>query len=297
MTRAFRLAAAFWCAVAAAAAARGAEPELRIAVSESIMGEMNSNDAGVAMRTWADAVARQTGLRFQPELCTSSQLIQKVRKNEVDAFSLNIFEFARVAAYAGPEVVVDASQLPGGDEYLLLVNRAGGIARLADLRGRSLLVQKNSRTCLAKIWLDTLLASARLERADAFLGRIEDSPKLSRVVLPVFFRQTDACLVTRLGYETLCQLNPQIGRELRPLAVSPKVVTTFLAFQKTNRPDVQRRFVAAVTHLQDTVAGQQVLMLFAGSRMVAVDSSVLASALDLLHAYQRIEGRTPDPGQ
>ena len=166
----------------------GAPPGLRIAISEGITGEMNGNDAGLAIRAWADAVARQTGLRFEPELCTTGQLVQKVRNHQVDAFSVDILEFAPVAGYADRELVVDETQLPDGDENVLLVHQSSGIQRLADLRGRSLLLYRNTRTCLNRIWLDTLLGSAHLGAADTFLGRLESSPKLSRVVLPVFFR-------------------------------------------------------------------------------------------------------------
>jgi phosphonate transport system substrate-binding protein len=270
---------------------------LRIAISESVAGEVNGNDLRAAIKTWAEAVGRQTGVRIEPELCTTAQLVQRIRNRQVDAFSLNILEFERVAAYADHELVMDEVQLPDGEEYVLLVHQSSGIQSLADLRARSLLLYRNPRMCLARIWLDTLLASAHLGAADTFMGRIESSPKLSRVVLPVFFRQTDACLVTRRGYTTMCELNPQLAKQLHPLAVSPKLMTAFLAFHKDSPPDSRRRFLTGITDLHKTVEGRQAITLFGGTRLVRTDVSALRTSLELLHAYERLKSTAPAAGQ
>lgn len=297
------LAAWMFCAVLPFTAAGGervsvdASPGLRVAVSESVTGEVNGNDLRAAIKTWAEAIARQTGVRMDTELCTSEQLLQKVRNRQLDVFSLNILDYAKVAAYVYPELVMDETQIPDGEEYVLLVHQSSGIRSLADLRGRSLLLYKNTRTCMNRIWLDTLLASAHLGAADTLLGRLESNPKLSRVVLPVFFRQADACVATRRGYTTMCELNPQLATQLRTLAVSPKLIVAFLALHKDSPPETRRRFLAAVTELHKTAEGRQALMLFQGTRLVLADVSVLNSSLEMLHAYERIKGKTPVAGQ
>jgi phosphonate transport system substrate-binding protein len=291
-------ACAVWAghALAAAGAERSpgdAPPGLRIAISESIAGEVNGNDARAAIKAWAEAIARQTGIRIEPELCTIAQLMQRVRNRQVDAFAINILEYMRLAPYAGPELVVDQSQLPDGEEYLVLVHQSSGIQSLADLRGRGLLLHENTRMCLDRMWLDTLLASAHLGTAETALGRIESSLKLSRVVLPVFFRQADACLVSRRGFNTMCELNPQLAKQLRVLAMSPKLLTTFTAFHRDSPVETRRRFLAAVTHLHESLAGRQALMLFGGTRLLQADISALRTSLDVVHAYERIKGKAP----
>jgi ABC-type phosphate/phosphonate transport system substrate-binding protein len=275
----------------------GDAPGMRIGISESIAGEVNSNDLAAAVKAWANSLAQGTGIRIDPVLCTTAQLVQRVRDRQVDGFSLNFLEFARVAAYADRDLVVDTNDVTDGSEYVLLVHQSSGIQTLADLRGRSLLFHQNPRTCLDKIWLDTLLASAHLGAADTLLGRIERNPKLSRVVLPVFFRQADACLVTRRAFATMCELNPQLAKQLRPLATSPKLIMTFMAFHKDTPPETRRRFVAAVIDLHNNPAGRQALMLFGANRLVEGDVSLLRSSFDLLHAYERLKGQAPAAGQ
>ncbi len=292
-----RRAACAWlvgCALSLSAA--GPEPaSLRFAISETVTRELNGNDLRAAMKTWSEAVTRQTGIRIEVEVCNSQQITQKVRSRQVDAFSVTVLEFAPLAAFTDRELTMDAEEVEEGQEYLLLVNRSSGIQTLAGLRGHSLLLYRNPRTCLDRVWLATLLASARLGAMDAFFGRVESHPKLSRVVLPVFFRQTDACIVTRRGFTTMSELNPQLAAQLLPIAVSPKLMTGFLAFHKDSPPDARRRFLSGITELHKTVEGQQALTLFGGTRLVRADVSLLRSTLDLLHFYEKLPGKVqPD---
>jgi phosphonate transport system substrate-binding protein len=249
------------------------------------------------MRAWADEVRRQTGVRIEPELCTAAQLRQRIRSRQADAFSLNILEFVAIAGFADRELVVEQNDLPDGQDYLLLVHQSSGIQNLADLRGRSLVLYRNRKMCLDRVWLETLLASAHLGPSETFLGRVENNTKLSRVVLPVFFRQADACLVTRGGYNTMCDLNPQLSKQLRPLAVSPKLLTTFLAYLKGGPLETKGRFLSAVTDLYKTAGGQQALTLFGGARLVPADVSVLRNSLDMMRAYERLKGKLPAAAQ
>jgi len=286
-----------WPPVTAKAGSAEAQPLLRMAISEDIAEEVNGNDLRAAVKAWAEALAHEAGIRIEPEVCNTAQLLQKVRNHEVDSFSVNIFEFERLASYAGRDLVIDESEAPAGQEYVLLVHQSSPIRSVADLRGKSLIVYRNTRTCMANIWLDELLAAARLGSAEATFSRLESNNKLPRVVLPVFFKQADACLVNRHGFNTMAELNPQIGQQLRILAVSPKLLTTFLAFRKEAAPETKQRFLSAVLNLYKSVPGRQAMLLFGSTRLYQADVSVLRTTFDLLRRYERLKPATPGTGQ
>ncbi len=187
--------------------------------------------------------------------------------------------------------MLDDVNARGGDEYLLLINEDSGIRTLADLRRKSLNVYDNPRMCLASIWLETLLASSNLGAPREFLGRIGIHNNLSQVVLPVYFRQLDACLVTRRAFGTMCELNPQLGRKLHVLATSPKVVTSLMAFHKDCAPEQRQKCENALIGLHKTAAGQQALTLFESSHLVLTDMSALGSTLELVKARTRFTSK------
>jgi hypothetical protein len=91
---------------------------------------------------------------------------------------------------------------------VLLTRNSDGLHPLADLRGKRLIAPSGRRTGLAEEWLNNLLSESNLPMSQEFFGQIRTTHKISGAVLPVFFKQTDVCLVTQSGFETMSQLNP-----------------------------------------------------------------------------------------
>ena len=168
--------------------------------------------------------------------------------------------------------------------------RMPDIQDLAGLKGRTVLMYENSRTCLAPPWLDTILLEKGLPPASEHLGSVSQVKKLSGVVLPVFFRQADACVVTRRGLETLSELNPQVGSR----ASDPGLLTQPAAVRvPTSEPEptqslegslCRRKFMS----LHMTASGKQLLNLFQADRLVDVPASEIDGARELLATHRRL---------
>lgn len=264
----------------------------RLVISEGVIGaEVNESDANVAMQAWRDAVARQVGLQIDVHVANLARLVHEVRENQVDGFTLTTPEFIAVQNYSSPTIVMDAANSKGGDEYLLLVHDEGGIRSLADLRHKLVNVYDNREMSLANFWLENLLAAANLGTPPEFFGRVAIHNKLSPVVLPVYFRQADACLVTRRGFATMSELNPQLGRKLRILCSSPKLITSFMAFHKDCPPAKRQQLQSALASLHKTAAGQQALTLFESGQLVMGDYSLLRTTLDLVKDHDRLHAK------
>jgi phosphonate transport system substrate-binding protein len=267
---------------------------IRFALSETTLGEVNENDARVAIKGWAETIMQETGLRVSYDasvISTAEQVMQKIRAHTVDSFGFSAFEYVQVAPLVDRSIIVDETDARGGDEYLLLVHEDSGIRDVSGMRGKSLLEYKYPKMCLAGPWLETMLAGANLGSSEALFARKTSQVKLARVVLPVYFRQTDVCLVTRRGFETMSELNPQLKKTLRVVAASPRLLPLILGFHKDSPAERRHRFAEAMIGLYRSPSGRQTLMLFQGVRPVESDTSNLKSAVDLLAAYERLKGK------
>jgi len=282
------------------AMAANAGPPLRVAISESLVADVNLNDARAAMQTWIKRMQSDLNVTIEIDakvFSTTEQILRLVRNGQLDAVALNVVEYRPIGDLFDASEILVGCGTSGPDEYLLLVKRDSGFKRLADLRGRRMCVSKAPKMCVAPAWLATLLDEEQLGPAETFLGRIASDTKIARVVLPVFFDQAEACIAPRRGFATMSSLNPQVARSLTAIATSATLVTCFHAFRKNYRSPTRERLIDLHTTLLSSAAGRQLATLFQIEDLTVRDASCLASSLSLLDRAERARTRFAPGGR
>lgn len=264
----------------------------------SMFTDLNENDARAALKAWGQTVARERGIPTDPEpqiLQGMEALRRALRDRTVDAIGLTTAEYAELAPSTDlAPVFVALNRSNTTERYVLLVHQESPIQTVADLGGHKLLVHSNPRMCLALPWLDLVRQQAGLPPSSNSTGAVSRLAKLSSAVLPVFFRKSDACLVTRKGFDTMCELNPQLLRQLRVLAESPDYVPVMFGFRPDYDSPAKARLFEALTQLHQSPAGQQVLTVFQSERLVEQPITVLRDGLALIANARRPAAAT-DP--
>ncbi len=289
---ALMLGAWHWLPRALAAADAGAP--IRVAVSESLMADVNMNDARAAMLVWIKRmmVDLNVALEFNPKVFdTTGEILRRARSGQVDAVALNVVEYRQIADVLDPSQIITEAGAAGPEHYVLVAKRNSGLQQLGHLRGCRLCTLKAPKMCAAPAWLTTILDEGHLGPSEQFFGPVITDTKVSRVVLPVFFGQADACLTTKRGFETMCELNPQVAKDLTMLASSSAMVVDFYIFHKNYHSPNRERFLKALTGLRTSAAGRQLATLFQFDEMAVRDGSCLANALRVLDAAERVRSR------
>lgn len=244
------------------------------------------------MKAWIMTVAKERGIPVDPNpniYPSVEQLAQVCRTHQVDGVALLTPEYARLAREMKfDRVAISVREGHTTDQYVVLTRQDSGLERIEQLQGRSLNVLQSPRMSLATIWLDTVLLQAGQKRTAEFFGRVTSITKASRAALPVFFRQTDVCLMTRKSFEVMGELNPQMNKQLRVLAVSPEVVPSCFAFRADYVSPFRAQMLTEMTHLGETPAGRQILALTQAECIVDRPVSCLDSALELLATHARL---------
>ena len=264
---------------------------VRIGIDLGTWGGVNRNDANAAIMAWAKVIMKQRGDPVEIEtqmFDTPAAARDALAQSRVDAVTMLTDQFLSLE----PGLQLDAVYLAARDHsvterYVLLVHRDAGIAQVGGLAGRKLVLQANARTSLALPWLDVLLARHSLGPAATALGALTKSDTPSKAVLKVFFHQADACLVTSNVFELACELNPQLRKELKVLAVSPEVVPTLFFFRPDFVSSVRHELEPAILDLHKSPAGIQVLTVFQCDRMMRCPLTSLDSTRELLAEYER----------
>jgi hypothetical protein len=282
------------CAMALMASAvnrlHAAAPQpLRLGLSETLVMDLNVNDARAALLVWINRISTERDLPvdYKPNVFdTSLDLLKRIRTSQVDAVAINILEYRQVADHLdSSEVLIQEDGAKR--QYVLLVKSSGNARKLADLRGRKLIVQRSPIMCIAAEWVNALLGADHLELKESFFGSMATEIKPVKVMLPVFFGQADACVTTRGAFETMAELNPQVLRELRPLATSAELAPISYMFRRNYRDPNRQLWVSALSDLNSSVTGRQLLTMFQADGLVVRGSECLSSALAILEQSDR----------
>jgi ABC-type phosphate/phosphonate transport system substrate-binding protein len=272
---------------------RGSHDEIKplvVGYSPLIFYNINPRDAIGLTKVWFQLVDRK--LKFSGE--TSVVLFKDIKdaesalaKNEVDIIVLISEEFLTLRETVPLLPVLTADYGKNFyDELLLLVRDDSGITRVGQLRNRSLRIESGQKGSIPKQWLDTLLLARGSSDSRVFFSSIIDHPKASQAILPVFFGQADACIAALNSFETLAELNPQLGRHLRILEKSPGFATGIIAVRKDVQNKRRDAMIEAIMEMHTDPKGKQLLTLFRINRLVPFRAEHLTAVEKVIREHR-----------
>ena len=272
---------------------------LRLAVSVDTLAGANLTDARTAYQVWIDTAFRQYGKATADVVSgiflAPAELIREVRQGRIESYVSTAQEFAALADLTDPAAIVVQDYQAGGMEYLLLVHKDGPYRKLADLRSAKLVSHQHRDMILLPVWLGTLLAANGLPAPEHFFASQTTQTSVNRVILPVFFRHADAACVARRDWETAVELNPQMGRDLRILAVSPKVIPVAVGFRRNSNAAARAILLDSLVSISKVRAGQQIASLFDARVLVTRPFSAMNDTLEMVRRFERLNAQQAEP--
>jgi ABC-type phosphate/phosphonate transport system substrate-binding protein len=265
---------------------------LHVAISTDTLAGANVSDARAAYAVWIKEVTGHMGtLRAEivPEIfLPSPQLLAGIRRGSIDCYGITALEYEKVADLTDPNFFLLQDYLADGMEYVLIVHNSSPYRKIGDMRGAQILTHHHRDMVLLPAWMETMLAENNLPPAERFFGSQTARDNVTQVALPVFFRRVDGACLARRSWETAVELNPQLGRDVRTLVVSPKVVPIAICFRRNSSPEGRRALIDAVMKIASIPAGQQIVAMYQAHGFVVRTSAVMKSTVDMVAQYQRL---------
>lgn len=114
--------------------------------------------------------------------------------------------------------------------------------------------------------------------------------QVSQAIIPVFWGQVEACIVTRYGFDTMIELNPQVGQMLQVLIISPKYVNALSCINKVIDEESYREIIEeTLRELHTEPEGRQILTLFKAEKFVLFEPSFLEHVENLLKEFKDLK--------
>ena len=242
-----------------------------VGYSEQLFAGVDINDARAATRVWMKHFMERIGRMEASKtvvVASVDDAVRGVRESQLDLLVLLPTEYLAVRAQIDI-VPMLVSTSHGRQGYTLgLLCRAERRLALADLQGEDVLLADSGVGDLPRLWIDRALRDIDQPAADAFFRQVRTVDRVSGAVLPVFFGQALACIVSLDAYETMVEMNPQLGRELRVIEASAQIPISVICA----RPEAYEKFGDTLDEsmraMHDDPEGRQILSVFGVDRLL-----------------------------
>ncbi len=186
-------------------------------------------------------------------------IVQSFHSHRIHFMNLNSFDYLAIRdqlPQLEPVLIVTPEEHPT-TRFVLLVRNGGTIQNLGQLREKKLTIPNNMDGKMGMIWLNTLLVSNDLPASKSFFSTIKVMDKVSQVVLPVFFSQADACIVSRFAFETMVEMNPQIQKQVAVLFESDAYVKDLICLDKNVNENLKNDIIQSACSLHSDPEARQ----------------------------------------
>ena len=270
----------------------GEVPQMRMALSLDLLAGINATDSRAAYKVWAEQVISRFGLKhfeMLPEVFYSStRLLPMLRARQVECLGLSAQEIYKVQNELDMDTAMLEDYSADGLEYVVLVQNTSPFHHLEELKNRRMIIHRHRDTVLLPLWLEVQMNTGKQGACEEFFESLSYRDKVNEAILPLFFGKTDAIGITRRAFQTAAELNPQLGRQLRVLLVSPKLVLDALMVRKGCDPLLKQQLIQAITGLSSIPAGKQLLSLYESKGFVIRPGSVFAGTFELIKRHDKM---------
>ncbi len=109
--------------------------------------------------------------------------------------------------------------------------------------------------------------------------------------MKVFFKQSDAAVVSRATLGTSIILNPQIGKKVMVIAESKGLLGNITCIPIKTESQTKRLLEETAFHLHETPLGQQIITLFQSGNIIPFNPSYLEGIEELLQEQEELQAK------
>jgi ABC-type phosphate/phosphonate transport system substrate-binding protein len=221
---------------------------------------------------------------------SKDEIIRDLLAKKLDAIGIPVIEYLEIKNENLLEPVVIAEiNNQTFEKYLLLVHTKSGFESLVDLENKRIIIGSSHMGSIAKTWLDVLLLQAELMPVENYFDNVKHISKTSKVVIPLFLSQIDACVISESSFNTMAALNPQIGEQLKILKTSPEFANNVYCMRMGLGEDENRtKILNSLIDMANNTAGRQLLRLFRINKLNPVESAAFDNTINVVNMKKNL---------
>ncbi len=175
-------------------------------------------------------------------------------------------------------------------DLLLVISRNNeGIHDFSDLKNRKISILDNDE--LTDIYLKTLVYRSG-GTDNCFFSKIDKFPTSQRLILQLFFKQTDAIVIFQSQLQLALEMNPVIAKNIKVVDKYEAVPAAIGYFSQNVDKSLQEYIISSLLKFQRTVRGRQLLLLFKTDEYRRANWTHLEPLIKLYNEYKLLKKTT-----
>ena len=276
------------CAIALSAAI-ATEP-IKLVILESAVAAGDPGDVGVIFNSLFEKLSHNEGIEDARIVRSEKVFFKAIRNKQANLMPMESFQYFRFAEQVPlvPAIVPIVGD-SATEKFVVLVHRDSALRSLKDGAGSSIILDDRWTTPYVRYWLEKELDELELPAADEHFKQLVDAERAPQAVLSVFFKRHQMGVATRQAYDGLCELNPQLKRDLVVVKESQPMLLFMICASGYLSSDAREELISKVSSSHKDPKVKQILMLSKIDRLGVYEEGLLESVENL---WKHTEGRS-----
>lgn len=258
---------------------------VRIILSSSMFQNIKSEDVEATTKILAGELNKERNDEFDFKIITSNnqEELDNSTKDNFDLLYISPIEYLKLKKKLSIEPgLVTQINNNYGDIYYLIANKGKNKNEIKELANCHIIVFSKTEDQVPSLWLDKILRDNQLPIRTKFFKKISFDNKATNVVLPVFFNKVDAAIVTAASYELLCELNPQIKKDMSILKISKPFIRALFCLDGRNIDEDKKKYlIDYISRIHKGTYGKQLTELYMFDKLIPFKNEYLQNILEL----------------
>lgn len=248
-----------------------------LTVGSSVIGtrENTKQDVHLGFNSLFNALLAADNIKSEfKDFDKSDDLAEAIQKNQVNSMFGSPLEFIDSETYLfSAYVITGLISNQYKSPIILLVRKDSEVNTIHQLKGKKISVQKGVIQDLGGLYLETLLLEEKLPVAEAYFSEIVKTGTSNIALVNLFFKTSDATLMSESEFNIAAELNPQMRLQTRVIHASEPFVNFVAATTNSVPLEKTEAIKKALLNVKKTHKGKTILTLLKVDefRVVSID--------------------------
>ncbi len=248
--------------------------------------DTDPKDIKISLDFWAKEISKTNNFNLKSYFYKDiNKLKADVASKKLDAVTASILilakDFKPNTFQKGFNAVGQNPQAQ--NKLLLLVRKGTPYKSLKDLKHKN--IARISNHEMEALYLNIKLQESFHQDANQFFKKNIFLKNYAKAILKLFFKKTDAALVTQEAFNLASELNPQIKKRLKIIDSYNVRLRNISLFRKNLPKDIIDKFMSTALKLHLTPRGKQILTIYKADHIISAKASELINIRKLYQKY------------